>query len=252
MLKNQYFKHKFIYFIALVFIFSHKLVNKRDFMRKKLVFLIVIFCCFSLLFGCSKKTTLNEYVSELRSNCYESLDNDLKITAGYGFVEENNAPDGSVNKRYYLLTFRLFGVQTENVTYTLSLKHNGKDYSQTFKLSPVLHGYTAGIEIDNFNANEFEITLSNGSNTTIVHMKSTLPKNTISYKKALECLQDKQSNLIKSYYDENGKFTAEICAKIIVKDAHPYWYIGLSTKNSTKALLIDGFNGELLAIRDVF
>ncbi len=221
-------------------------------MRRKLFFLIIISCCFSLFFGCKDKPNLNAYVSELRSNYYESVNSDLKISAGYGFIEENANKDGSINNRYYLLTFRLLGVQTENVTYSLYLKYKDKEYNATFKLNPVTHGYTAGIEVDNFSANEFEITLSNGSNAQSVHMKSTLPKNTISYQKALSFLQAKQSELISSYYDENGKFTAEICAKVIIKDSHPYWYIGLSTKNNTKALLIDGFNGELLAIRDVF
>ena len=221
-------------------------------MRKKLIFLTTIFCCFTLLFGCQSNPTLTQHVSELRSNCYQSVDSALQITAGYGFVEENANRDGTVNKRYYLLTFRLLGTQTENVTYSLTLKHQDKDYNATFKLNPVSHGYTASIEIDDFTLNEFDVMILNGSNVQSVHMKSTVPENTISYQTALTHLQNKQSQLIGSYYDETGRFTAEICAKIIVKDAHPYWYIGLSTKANTKALLIDGFNGDLLAIRDVF
>lgn len=221
-------------------------------MRNKLTILITIFCCLTFLFGCKTQPTLTQYVSELRSNCFECENSDLKITAGYGFIEENKSQDGVVGKRYYLLTFRLLGVQTENVSYSLTFKHQDKNYHATFKLSPVLHGYTAGIEIDDFSLSEFDIVLSNGSNSQNVHMKSTLPKNTISYQTALSHLQNKQSELINSFFDNNGNFTAEICAKVIVKDAHPYWYIGLSRKDSTKALLIDGFNGELLAIRDVF
>ncbi len=221
-------------------------------MRKKLIFLIAIFCCFSLLLGCNTTPSLNGYVSELRCNYFESENSPLKITAGYGFVEENATKDGTVNKRYYLLTFRLLGTQTENVTYSLTLNHQEKEYHATFKLNPVSHGYTASIEIDDFSLNEFDLSVSNGSNIQNVHMKSTVPENTITYQDALVHLQNKQSELINSFYDENGKFTAEICLKIMVKNAHPYWYIGLSTKESTKALLIDGFTGELLAIRDVF
>ena len=82
-------------------------------------------------------------------------------------------------------------------------------------------------------------------------MKSTLPKGTISYKKALEYLQKNQSELVKSYYDD-GEFKAEICMRVLVKDNHPYWYIGLTNSTNTKALLIDGFSGEVLAIRDIF
>jgi hypothetical protein len=41
--------------------------------------------------------------------------------------------------------------------------------------------------------------------------------------------------------------------RVLVKDNHAYWYIGLcDTEGKLKALLIDGFDGKVLAVRDIF
>ena len=138
------------------------------------------------------------------------------------------------------------------ITYNVSLTFNGKDYKSTFQLNPVSHNLTALLPIENFNLNEFDITLSYGSNTNVIKMKSTLPKNTISYTKALSCLQKSQAQLLKTYYDSNGNFNAEISLRVLVKDNHSYWHVGLSNQNGTKALLLDGLTGKVLAVKDIF
>ena len=213
----------------------------------------ILFLCIitMLLGGCSSKTTLDEYVSELRSNCYESVESDLNITVGYGYTEKLPNLDGNITQKTYALIFRLKDNQNENITYNITLVHNGKEYKGTFKLNAVSHTLTAILPVDNFNSSEFDITLSYSSTNQVIKMKSTLPKGTISHSKALEYLQKHQSELVNSYY-KNGEFCAEICARVLVKDSHPYWYIGLSNDKGTKALLIDGFSGEVLAVRDIF
>ena len=41
--------------------------------------------------------------------------------------------------------------------------------------------------------------------------------------------------------------------RVIVKDQLPYWYVGFASGNEQlKALLVDGINGEVLAIREIF
>ena len=41
--------------------------------------------------------------------------------------------------------------------------------------------------------------------------------------------------------------------RIFVKDLKPYWYIAIAnSENKLKAMLIEGFSGELLAVKDVF
>ncbi len=213
---------------------------------------IFILCIITMFFsGCYSKTTLNEYVSELRSNCYESVDSLVYISAGYGYIEKSHNLDGNVNQKTYALVFRIKDTQSENITYNIALNHQGKEYNSTFKLHPVTHTLSAVIKVDNFNVSEFEITLSYSSNKQVIKMKSTLPKDTISYSQALSFLQKHQPELIQSYY-VNGKFCAEICLRVLVKDNHSYWYVGLTNQEGTKALLIDGFSGEVLAVRDIF
>ncbi len=213
---------------------------------------IFILCIFALFFsGCKSQPTLDKYVSELRSNCYESIDSSISISAGYGYREKMPNLDGSVTQKTYAIVFRLKDVQNENITYNVALTFNGKEYKSTFKLNAINHTLSAIIPVDNFNLNEFDIALSYSSTNQVIKMKSTLPKGTISHSKALLCLQKHQPDLVKSYY-KNNQFCGEICLRVLVKDNHPYWYIGMSNDKGTKALLIDGFSGEVLAVRDIF
>ena len=53
--------------------------------------------------------------------------------------------------------------------------------------------------------------------------------------------------------DQDGNFNAELYMRVIVKDQLPYWYVGFASGNEQlKALLVDGINGEVLAIREIF
>ena len=220
-------------------------------MKKIVLFFICLIVPCTFLCSCKSQNSLDGFVSELRSNCFESVDSNLSIKAGYGFVEQQPDLNGSVGDKIYVLKFKLAGGQTENVTYHVSLNFNQTEYSSTFKLNPVSHSLTAIMQIDNFNLSQFEITIKYGSDSQTVKMKSILPENTITYSKALSYLQQSQSQLLKTFY-QDGKFGAELCLRVLVKDNHPYWYVCISSKSQTKALLIDGFTGEVLATRDVF
>ena len=221
-------------------------------MKRNFFCLSIFLCFFLLLSGCKAQNTLQPFVSELRSNCYQSQNSDFDISAGYGFIEVNKNFDGKKGQIMHLLTFRLNHIQNDMITYNIALNYNGKEYKSSFKLNPVSHNLTAFLPVENFNLNEFTINLSFGSDTREIQMKSTLINGTISYTKALSCLQKSQSQLLKTYYDSNGDFTAEITLRVLVKDNHSYWYVGLTSANGTKALLLDGLTGKVLAIKDIF
>mgnify|MGYP003304454885 CR=1 FL=1 len=221
-------------------------------MKRKFLLLSIFLCLFLLFGGCKTQDTLSPFVSELRLNCYHSENSDFDISAGYGFIEVNKDFDGKKGQTTYVLNFRLNHVQNDMTTYNLALSFNDKEYKSTFKLNPISHNLTALIPVENFNLNEFNITLTYGSNIENIKMKSTLPKGTISYTKALSCLQNSQSKLLKTYYDTNGNFNAEITLRVLVLDNHSYWYVGLSNSNGTKALLLDGLTGKVLAVKDIF
>ena len=226
---------------------------------KKSSFFISIFLSFLLAFcclfftACKKVNPLYERVSELRLSLYEGQSENFTISASYGFKETPFNNDSSVGKKVYILSFKLFGKETDGVSYTLKFEFEQQNYSATFKLNPVTHNLTASVELDNFNENEFSVTISGGGAPETVNLRSILPEKTIDYKKALDYLYADQQPLIKAYLDDNGNFNAEIYARVLVKNQKPYWYIGIASGNGNlKALLIDGFSGKVLAIREVF
>ena len=215
--------------------------------------LLTIFITLSCLCACNDKLDLTTSISNLKCNAYESQDSEYKILANYGFKEKQNSKDGKVGDKIYLLSFKLLEHALDNTTYFITLSFNNVEHKCTFKLNPISHTLDTSVEIDNFNLNEFDITLHYGSNNDIITMKSILPENTISYTEALDHLINQQSDLLNLYIDQNGNFNGEIIMRVLVKDKHSYWYIGLcDTEGKLKALLIDGFDGKVLAARDIF
>ena len=218
------------------------------------MFFCLLSCLSILIFsGCAKLNPLYDCVSELRQNIYQGSNQDFTLKAGYGFKETPYQNDGEVSKKIYHLTFRLMDKEIDDVTYTIKLNFNGQTYSSPFALDPVSDAVIAKIEVENFNLNQFTVTLSYGGTDIEIVMVSLIPYETITYQTALDKLYQKETALINAYTDQNGNITAEIYARIIVKDQKPYWYIGFANGNGKlKAMLMDGFSGELLAVREVF
>ncbi|MBQ8196705.1 MAG: hypothetical protein IJZ73_01440 [Clostridia bacterium] len=224
--------------------------------RFMLACLTATFALFSLgaLNGCKKVDLgLTPFVSELRQNIYEGEKDGLRVKATYGYRESPYLADGKIEKSEYRLTFTLPEILPEDATYTLSFKYNDTDYKTDFKLNVAKNVLYASVPIENFNAQEFSVTVIKATTITTLNLVSTIPQGTLSFRGALDTLQNKQPSLIKEYTDQNGQFCAEIYQRIIVKDGKAYWYIGLTDKSGgIKALLIDGKTGELLAVREVF
>lgn len=212
---------------------------------------LMLLCLFS---GCKKQTNpLYDRVSELRSDIYYGQSQTAKISASYGFKEFPYAFDKTVGQKKYLLTLRLVDADLTETSYSISLVFKGKEYSSTFKLSPLNNDLSTYFEIPNFDLKQFDVTLKNGSEKEKITLKSIVPPDTITYKKALDYLKKDKPTLLNAYTDQNGKFLGEIFMRVIVKDGASYWYVGIATdKNNLKALLIDGKSGKILAIREVF
>lgn len=223
-------------------------------MRKFLGF-IVIFCitiCSVCFTGC-KKDTLTPFVSELRENVYECETEDgLKLKAFYGFREEPYSANGKIGEKVYAITFKLSGNVNQTTTYAVKLSLDGLETKKNFESSAITGVLTLKIETESFSYKEFDALLFIGAESKSVTLKSIVPENTIDYKTALIKLEENQPLLISSKKDENGNFTAEIYMRIIVKKGAPYWYVGICENANIKALLLDGFSGKVLAIKDVF
>lgn len=221
---------------------------------KKFGVIISIFLLLSCLsisaIGCNDKNGLDVYVSELRQTSYKAECDDFTLKANYGYKETPFVKDGKVGEKAYTLTIKLLGVSLDPATYYVSFNHNETTYKDKFSLD-ASGGLSTSFEIKDFNQKEFCVNVICGDKTQTLKLVSIVPENTLSYVDALNRLKESQSELISVYYDGED-FNAEIYARILVKEDKPYWYIAFATETDLKALLVDGFTGEVLAIRNVF
>lgn len=211
-----------------------------------LTFFLCLFCCL-FPFGCGEnKMDYTEHLTELRQDVFVGTSDNFNLCAHYGFVKTDGKP-------IYSLTFILKDKASENVNYSVLLSFNGKDYKSDFNLNAVSGVPIAKIEVPNFNLKEFTVQMVYSSSIEEVCLKSAITSECKSYSVALNSLENSQPELLSSYLDENGNFSASITMRAIVKDGKPYYYVGFTDKNSNlKALLLDGISLEVLAIRQIF
>ncbi len=219
---------------------------------KKFAFVLSFILCLTFLFGCHGKPNLIENLSELRTEVFYGESQNYKLKASYGFKENPFINDGKVGNTEYALEFRLLE-KTDDATYSLSFPLNGTTVNANFSKNPVSHVLYAKVQAENFKEKEFSVTVSCGGNQETITLKSLLAENTVSFEQALSSLYNNQKDYIDSIYDQNGNFNAEIYLRVLVKDQKPYWYVGIARgNNDLKALLIDGLDGKILAIREIF
>lgn len=216
------------------------------------LFLVLISLVFSFsLWSCKKVDPLLNQISELRCDIFNGESENFSLTAYYGFCERPYINDGKVGERFYELVFKLKNKETDNATYTLLLEFNGENFKQDFNKNEKTGILTVSFDVENFDKKQFDVKIQYGAQTQTITLNSIVPENTINYQTALMKLKESQPDLLKAFSNELG-YNFEIYQRIIVKNEKPYWYIGLALgENKLKALLIDGFSGEILAIREV-
>lgn len=218
-------------------------------------FLLVLFFSSVLVSSaCTRRNNnrLNDYLTELRSDIFEGSSENYHIKAAYGFKESPFANDGIIGNRVYSLSFLLVDKEPDDVGRKIVFTFNEEEYRLDLKLNPLTDSITAVTEINDFNVKSFSIKIIAASETEEITLYSVVPDSAIGHERALEILVEKQSALIDVYKNDSGVFIGEISERIIVKKDKPYWYIGLlNGKGGTKALLIDGLNGEILAVREI-
>ncbi len=203
---------------------------------------LVLILTFSIFGASCNSEDLTQNIVELRQNVYAGDYNGTPLRASYGYKKS----DGAKN---YSLSFILPFNQVSSTT-CVKLNFNEQEYMATFALSEFSGNYLAKINVEDFSINEFDCTLIVGNEHTNVKMVSEVPSNACDYKKAVEYLQQNQPELLDLYRD-NGVFSANLTVRVIGKNDKCYYYIGIEKKGNIKALLIDGFSGEVLAVRDI-
>ena len=164
--------------------------------------------------------------------------------------EQPLTEDGKVGEKKHFIRFYLYGDNTDDFTFKVKFTLD-KEYDRTFTLNGINGTLTAEIQTSKITANKLDVTLLKGSEIYNVTLSSAIPSDTIKIEKALAVIEKEQSALINNFSDSTGEFSAEISARIIVKNDKPYWYVAFITALNKKAFLIDG-KGNILAIRDVF
>ncbi len=221
-------------------------------MKKICCLLVLPFVFMFLLTGCSNTFSLVPFVSELKSQLYYGESDGFKLKASYGFKETPFINDGKIGQIVKSLTFKLLDRADDNITYSLETLINGKEYKSDFKYNPVSDTLYLSFEIDDFEQNTFSANLCFADNKIPINFISQIPENTLTFEEVTKIIVKEQPTLINSFKSDNS-FNAELYLRIIVKNSHPYWYVGLASGNEKlKAFLVDGISGEILAIREIF
>ena len=217
---------------------------------KRFIVFLVIFATLVSFSGCKEENPYLNNVSELRQNVYLGSAEDYTVTAYFGYRENPFINDGKCGNKVYGYTFKL-NIIADEIQRIIEFAENEKTLSATFSCDEVTGEYKAFIETETYFENSFSVNVVCGAETTSVTLNSVLPENCISYTVVLDKLTDTQQSLLNTYA-KDGEFNAEIYMRVFVKNDKPYWYIGIAYGNDKiKAFLMDGFSGDLLAIRDI-
>ena len=218
---------------------------------KKFVVFMIIFGIFLTFCGCKTNNPYINRVSELRQDIYTGTFGNDTVTAYYGYCEYPFINDGKAGEPVYGYTFKLNAIADEIRRVAELVSDNGT-LSAEFKYDDVTGEYKAKIETKTHFIKEFTIDLICGTETTKVKLTSVIPENCLNYENVLDKLAEKQKSLFAAY-TVDGNFSAEIYMRVFVKNEKPFWYVGLASGNEKlKAFLIDGYSGDLLAVRDIF
>ena len=220
-------------------------------MKKKVLIVISVLTilCPIVFYGCGK-VALTQYISELR---YDILtgENDLYKLKAYLYESEQPLiEDGIVGEKKFFVRFYLYGEDTENFTFKVKFTLD-KEYDRTFTLNGFNGTLSCEIQTSKISSSKLDVTLSKGSDVYNIALSSAIPSGTINVYQTLAVIEKEQSALINNFSDSAGEFSAEISARILIKNDKPYWYVAFITSLNKKAFLVDG-NGNILAIRDVF
>lgn len=197
------------------------------------------------LFSCAEKNPLYDKVTELRERIYSGNADDLTVKATYGYKTENGA-------KKYCLNFFLESVKDDEIKRSISFSLGETKFDGDFILSPTSGKLCASFRTETAVPDEISVNIRYSSVSTDVLLKSIVPERTMTITQVLDSLSENQKNLVASYTNANGEFDAEIIARVTVKNEKSYWYIGIKRNEKLVAFLLDGINGETLAVREVF
>lgn len=216
---------------------------------KKLLTLVLLLICLSMV-ACGKLETLVEQnVSDLRVNYFEGLGDNYFASLSCGYREENFAYDGVSTTKVEcgVLTLGFFDICSYNkITVVLSV--DGMQSEVVLDHSPFEELFMA--DIGSIVQNTSAVTLNLKGSSQVLELKEVSTEWEIGYKNALNIGTNHFAEEIKKL-SETGKIDAEFYLKVISKDGFDktYWYFGITDKaGNVHFCLIDTASGDVTEI----
>ena len=211
-----------------------------------LFFLLAIVCAVTV--GCQKnEVDYYAYVSELRSNILLAEEEEFSLRVYAVEKEYPYATDGikrETTKRTEIYLLTPSGEKTCN----LSFEVDGKEYGGEMSFNNVKTEYYFSCSLDASTLQELQCNITFGETEKQLLAKTVKTENTLTPKKILQTLQNKEKELFSSLTDEYG-FAGEIYLRLIFEET-PYYYVGVIDRNGKiTAFLINAENGNILAKR---
>lgn len=217
---------------------------------KKTVFALIFILFIPFICACEKENGLIDYVSEIRSDILCGSGENYAVKAYAVKSEFPKEEDGAAGNLVPHIIFYLDGGNTESL-YSLTFNIGEKNYSTDFKTDPATGKLVAEAEAETEIKTLTVCVLCAGNTETIV-LSSVVPENAKKAEEILSAVYENNRELFDSYRNSEGKFCAEICLRITVKNEHPYYFFGIYDGKERKVFLADGYSAEVLAVRNIF
>ena len=221
---------------------------------KRLARLLALFITLSLFcaFVCScqkkdKETDYYAYISELRSNILLAQDDDFSLRVYAVEKEYPYATDGVKHETTKRMELYLIAPSFEKQC-TIAFEVDGKSYGGELSFDSVKAQYYYSCSLDISSLEQLPCNIRFGEREKVLVAKTVKTPSTLTPKKVLQSVKEKESELFSSLTDEYG-FTGEIYLRLIFEEK-PYYYLGvIDKKGNITAFLINAENGNILAKR---
>lgn len=197
------------------------------------------------LSACSQKKDYTQYISEIRSEIYLYKDDETDLKIYCVRREQPYNADGICGDMCDLIEiYAQFATTPESVEISLA------DYFGEMSYQAVDRQFFTSYSAPALSCEGVDVTLNIDGNAKSVRALSVLDSGVISYKKALDCVIEHDSELFEGLA-LNGGFAGEIYIRLLY-DEGCYYYVGICDreKNIT-AYLLDGGIGKVIATKQI-
>lgn len=215
---------------------------------KKIFCLICTIIMSLAVFSCKAEVDLTAYISELRENVYVGEIEGVKITV---YAEKRETPfiaDSYVGEMKNILIVKIDNQNAMTDGASIEISYDKITKNGDFEYHPIGGKYVTTIEVDALpKSAQINAKLKCNGLEREMLLLSAISSDSITPKQALDSIKKHDKKTVEEVF-ESGKVEAEIHVRIMPDGERNFYYVGFALKNGdTKAYLIDGKSGEILA-----